>query len=199
MDVVLDPTPGIEWLAGLFPLRLQTREPLVLMFTDIAGFTAYAAERGDRAAAHLVHRHDAAVLPALRRYAGRVLKRLGDGLMATFASPAAAVAAALEMQRAARRVRLRIGIHAGEARVRAGDLIGHDVNVTARIAERALGGEILVSDAVRATANGLPARFRAARPLVIPGREPERLFRVLATIGSAACQTASVGRRMGTP
>jgi len=183
MEASIDPVAGIEWLAGLFPVRAPRRGSLTVMFTDIAGFTACAATRGDRAAARLVHRHDAAVLPAIRRHSGRILKRLGDGLMAAFASPAAALRAALEMQRAARGVRLRIGIHAGAARSRAGDLIGHEVNVAARIAERALGGEILVSDAVRGAADGLAARFRPARALVIGGREPRLLFRVEA----AAC------------
>jgi len=194
MDASIDPVAGIEWLAGLFPVRAARRRPLTVMFTDIAGFTAYAATRGDRAAAHLVQRHDRAVLPAIRRHSGRILKRLGDGLMAAFASPAAALRAALEMQQAARGVRLRIGIHAGAARSRAGDLIGHEVNVAARIAERALGGEILVSDAVRGAADGLAARFHPVRALVIAGREPRALFRVRETTMSAACQTASKAR-----
>src|SRR5437762_3178465 len=96
MDTLIDPVAGIEWLAGLFPVRAPRRGSLTVLFTDIAGFTAYAATRGDRAAADLVHRHDAAVLPAIRRHSGRILKRLGDGLMAAFASPAAALRAALE-------------------------------------------------------------------------------------------------------
>jgi len=199
MDVSLDPVAGIEWLAGLFPVRPPRQRPLTVMFTDIAGFTAFAATHGDRAATRLVHKHDAAVLPALRRYSGRILKRLGDGLMAAFSSPTLALHAALEMQGAARGVRLRIGIHAGAARSRAGDLIGHEVNVAARIAERALGGEILVSDAVRSAAGGLPARFSAVRPLVIPGREPRPIFRVRGTTMSATCQTAPAGRRMVSP
>src|SRR5437773_2833293 len=116
MDASIDPVAGIEWLAGLFPVRPPRRRPLTVMFTDIAGFTAYAATRGDRAAARLIHRHDRAVLPAIRRHSGRILKRLGDGLMAAFASPAAALRAALEMQQAARGVRLRIGIHRSEER-----------------------------------------------------------------------------------
>src|SRR5712692_1702532 len=153
MDVAIDPVAGIEWLAGLFPVRPPRGRPLTVMFTDIAGFTAYAAAHGDRAAARLVHLHDAAVLPAIRRHSGRVLKRLGDGLMAAFSSPAAGLGAALEMQQAARGVRLRIG-------------------------ERATGGEILVSDAVRGAAGGLAARFRPARALVIAGREPRPVFRV---------------------
>ena len=89
---------------------------------------------------------------------------------------------ALEMQRAARRVSLRIGIHDGPARARDGDLIGHDVNVAARIAGRALAGEILVSGAVRGGAGDLAVRFRPATPLVMPGRTPERLFRVHAMV-----------------
>src|SRR5216684_486411 len=106
MDALIDPVAGIEWLAGLFPVRAPRRGALTVMFTDIAGFTAYAATRGDRAAARLVHRHDAAVLPAIRRHSGRILKRLGDGLMAAFASPAAALRAALEMQRDRKSTRL---------------------------------------------------------------------------------------------
>ena len=196
MDAPIDPVAGIEWLAGLFPVRPPRRRPLTVMFTDIAGFTVYAATRGDRAAARLVHRHDLAVLPALRRYSGRILKRLGDGLMAAFSSPAAAVGAALEMQHVARGVRLRIGIHAGPARVRAGDLIGHEVNVAARIAGRARGGQILVSDAVRGAVDGLPADFRPVRALVITGREPRALYHVQGTIASPMLDTGRGGRHV---
>src|SRR5437879_13349312 len=102
MDALIDPVAGIEWLAGLFPVRAPRRGALTVMFTDIAGFTAYAATRGDRAAARLVHRHDAAVLPAIRRHSGRILQRLGDGLLAAFASPAAARPAALWLPPAGR-------------------------------------------------------------------------------------------------
>ena len=181
MDARVDPIAGIEWLAGLFPVRLPRGGRLTVLFTDIAGFTACVAERGDRVALDLLRQHDIAVLPAIRSHSGRILKRLGDGVMAVFSTPAAALRAALEMQRAARRVSLRIGIHDGPARSRDGDLIGHDVNVAARIAGRALAGEILVSGAVRGGAGDLPVRFRAAAPLVLPGRAPERLFRVNAT------------------
>src|SRR2546427_8652075 len=65
MEASIDPVAGIEWLAGLFPVRAPRRGSLTVMFTDIAGFTAYAATCGDRAAARLVHRHAAAVQPAM--------------------------------------------------------------------------------------------------------------------------------------
>jgi adenylate cyclase len=152
---------------------------ITLMFTDIEGFTAYAASRGDRAAMGLLRHHDAAVLPAIRHYGGRIVKRLGDGLMVAFDRPADALAAGLAIQGAVARrsrVRLRIGIHAGRACAREGDLVGHDVNVAARIAERAAGSQVLVSDAVRRAAARIPATFRKTRSLAIEGRERMVLF-----------------------
>ena len=164
----------IEWLAGLFPVVAVPGRPVTVMFTDIQGFTAQAALGGDHAAVRLLRSHDAAVLPAVRRHMGRILKRLGDGAMVVFAAPDDALAAALAMQRRTR-VPLRIGIHTGRARTRAGDLVGHAINVASRIADRARGGDILVSEAVRAaTAGG--ARFRRVRPLVVAGRPPVALF-----------------------
>jgi len=166
----------LEWVANLFPVLPRTGR-VTLLFTDVAGFTSYAATRGDRAAVRLLHRHDRAALPAIRRHGGRIVKRLGDGLMVAFTAPADALVAALAMQRAAAgRIALRIGVHAGAARLRAGDILGHDVNVAARIAERALGGQVLVSDAVRRKADGVPATFRRTRPLVIGDRDPVSLF-----------------------
>ena len=169
--------PGvIDWLAGLFPVVPAPGKPVTVLFTDIAGFTSHAAVRGDHAAVRLLRAHDAAVLPAVRRHMGRILKRLGDGVMVLFPSPGDALGAALAMQRAAR-VRLRIGIHTGQARARAGDLIGHAVNVASRVADRARGGEILVSAPVREGAADIGARFRRVRPLVIAGGAPIALFR----------------------
>ena len=168
---------AIEWLAGLFPI-VPARGRLAVMFTDIEGFTACAAMRGNGAALRLLRRHDRAALPAIRAHRGRLVKRLGDGLMVAFADPVEALAAALVMQRAAADVRLRIGIHAGQARARAGDLVGHDVNVASRIADRAGGGEILVSERVRAAADGLAVGFRKLRPLVLGSGVPIAIYRV---------------------
>ena len=169
----------IDWLAGLFPVVPAARQPVTVMFTDIQGFTSHSATRGDHGAVQLLRAHDTAVLPAVRRHMGRILKRLGDGVMVVFPSPADAVAAALAMQIAAR-VALRIGIHTGRARTREGDLIGHAVNVASRIADRARGGEILVSEAVRQAVAGR-ATFRKVRPLVIAGQAPLALFTAATT------------------
>jgi adenylate cyclase len=171
---------AIEWVAALFPPIAARGRRVSVMFTDIEGFTTCAGMRGDRAALALLRRHDRATLPAIRAHRGRLVKRLGDGLMVAFGAPADALAAALAMQRCAQRtddVRLRIGIHIGAVRLRAGDLVGHDVNVASRIADRAGGGEIVVSERVRRAARTLGVRFRRCRPLVI-GATPIPLFRV---------------------
>lgn len=176
------PGIGIDWIAGLFPVVPGPGGRVTLLFTDIAGFTSHAAARGDREAVRLVRRHDAAVLPALRTHAGRIVKRLGDGLMAAFPSPVTALAAAVVMQHAAARrppLRLRIGIHAGVAHVSDGDLIGHHVNVASRIGDRARAGEILVSDAIRRAAGVLPVTFRP-RPALRTGGDRVPVFRAIA-------------------
>jgi class 3 adenylate cyclase len=175
----------IDWLAGLFPVVPARGKPATVLFTDIEGFTAHAAAGGDRTAMRLLRAHDAAVLPPVRRHMGRVLKRLGDGMMVLFPSPWDALAAALAMQRAAR-VKLRIGIHTGPVRTRAGDLIGHAVNVASRVTDRARGGEILVSASVREGASGLAVRFRRARPLAVAGAAPVALFTVASEAPAAA-------------
>jgi adenylate cyclase len=172
----------LEWIGRLFALRPRRGRPVTVMFVDVAGFTAYAAQRGDRAAVRLLRRVDQAALPPVRYHGGRIVKRLGDGLMVLFPSPADAVAAALAMQHAVRRcarLALRVGIHHGAARTRDGDLIGHDVNVASRITDRAGGAQILVSAVVQQAANGCRgARFRRVRPLLVAGRPPLDLYRV---------------------
>ena len=88
----------------------------------------------------------------MRAHGGRVVKRLGDGLMAVFDDPAAAVRAGCEAAAAAGELHapgLRAGVHLGRPRKLGGDYFGVDVNVAARVAAAAGGGEVLVSDAVR--------------------------------------------------
>ena len=93
-----------------------------------------------------------AVEGSVRAHGGRVVKRLGDGVMAVFEDPAAAVQAGCEAAGAAGRLHepgLRAGVHIGRPRMLGGDFFGVDVNIAARVAAAAGGGEVLVSDAVR--------------------------------------------------
>jgi adenylate cyclase len=123
--------------------------PVAVVFTDLEGFTRFTARQGDEAARTLLAEHQRITGPIVRSRGGKVVKRLGDGLMLTFPSAEAAVHAALDLVDVPSQLRLRAGVHCGEAVVTADDLIGHDVNVAARVAAAAGGGEVLATVAVR--------------------------------------------------
>lgn len=124
--------------------------PVSIVFTDLEGFTRFTAREGDDAALALLAEHHRAIGPIVRSRGGKVVKRLGDGLMLSFSSAESAVLAALElMESPPPELRLRAGVHTGEAAVTADDLIGHDVNLAARVAAAAVGGQVLATVAVR--------------------------------------------------
>ena len=102
-------------------------------------------------------RHDAIVRAAIADGGGRAVSTEGDSFFAVFPSPTAAVNAAVRAQRELAAapwagdavVRVRMGLHTGEARLLGDDYAGLDVNRAARIAASAHGGQVLVSDATR--------------------------------------------------
>ena len=125
-------------------------ERVAVMFTDLEGFTRFTAREGDEAASALLADHHRTVGPVIRSRGGRIVKRLGDGLLLTFPEPEAAVLAGLELvDSQPAPLTLRAGVHVGEAMVSSDDVIGHVVNVAARITELAKGGQVLVSVDVR--------------------------------------------------
>ena len=124
--------------------------PLVVAFTDLEGFTRFTSTEGDEAASHLLAEHHKRVGPIVRSRGGRVVKRLGDGLLLTFPEPEAGVLACIELVEAQPDpLRLRAGLHFGEVVITRDDVIGHVVNVAARVAESAKGGEVLATVDVR--------------------------------------------------
>ncbi|MFL6239739.1 MAG: adenylate/guanylate cyclase domain-containing protein [Actinomycetes bacterium] len=119
---------------------------LAVCFTDLQGFTAFTADRGDVAASRLLAEHYKAAGPIVRSRGGRIVKRLGDGLMITFSEPTAAVLAAVELVDCPPRpLQVRAGLHVGEVLIDRADIVGHVVNIAARVAETASGGEVLIS------------------------------------------------------
>jgi adenylate cyclase len=145
---------------------------LAILFTDLAGYSTWALDAGDTLAVELLRRVTDAVEPEVERCGGRVVKRLGDGLMATFLDAEGAVRAAVAARDAVAEVRIgghaprqRAGVHVGRPRRIGRDYLGVDVNVAARIADAAKPGEVLVSEAVceRLGADvALKRRWRAA-------------------------------------
>jgi adenylate cyclase len=130
-------------------------EPLAILFTDLVGFSDWALEAGDDAALELLRTVGRTVDPAIKERDGRIVKRLGDGVMAVFEDADQAVDAALEASRAVGEIELdgyspelRGGIHFGKPRKLGSDYFGVDVNVAARVADAAGPGEVLISEAV---------------------------------------------------
>lgn len=119
---------------------------LTVVFTDLEGFTAYTDVQGDAAALALIDEHHQRAAPIVRRWKGRIVKHLGDGLLCTFPKPALGIRAALDLQASAPEpLRLRAGVHMGEAVVTRTDVVGHVVNVAARVCEAAKGGQVLAT------------------------------------------------------
>ncbi len=136
------------------------RERRTILFSDIRGFSEATARRGDLSAYELVRIHNEIARKRLDAHGGRLVKTYGDGVMAVFPpeAPEGALRCAAAIQRDLHRLNqerkelnifVGIGLHVGEAlrapTERDVDYIGHAVNVAKRLAERAKGGQILVS------------------------------------------------------
>ena len=136
----------------------QTEGTVTIMFTDMEGSTNLLSTRGFTESHEIMKAYETIIDEKVAEHAGRRIKGLGDGLMVSFGSSRHGVECALEIQKAIaeysrqnpeRKIRIRIGINTGEVVEEAGDIFGAAVNVAARVAGKAKGGEILVSDVVR--------------------------------------------------
>lgn len=131
--------------------RPANRE-VTLVFTDLVGFSQWSLEAGDAATLKLLRRVAQAVEPPLLESGGQIVKRMGDGSMVVFSSPVTAVRAVLLALDAVKTVevdgyspRMRAGIHTGRPQQIGSDWLGVDVNVAARVMERASRGGLVVS------------------------------------------------------
>ena len=149
---------------------------MALLFTDLVGFSSWALHAGDAAVLELLREVGTEVEVVIADHDGRIVKRLGDGLMATFLSARAAVEAALDAQDAVRDIsvdgyvpRMRAGVHWGRPRSLGGDYLGVDVNVAARVTDAAKAGQVLVSDVLLARIDSDGMRAGRAKRLRADG------------------------------
>jgi class 3 adenylate cyclase len=158
-----------------------------VLFTDICGSTALTQRLGDRAGTDLVLEHDRIVRLHIDAHGGREIKHTGDGIMASFDTPSAAVESAIQMQqqlaernRAAHTVLdLRIGISAGEPITDGNDLFGATVQLAARLCGIAPSGGVTASVAVRELCLGKLIKFEEREPAHLNGfSEAVRCFDV---------------------
>ena len=152
---VIDPDQILDEIEEFLTGERHAREPdrilATVMFTDIVGSTERAAELGDSRWRELVGRHDALVRRELQRHRGRPVKTLGDGFLATFDGPARGVRCARAIADSVRAlgIEIRAGLHTGECELVGDDVAGMAVNIGARVASLADGGEVLVSSTVK--------------------------------------------------
>jgi class 3 adenylate cyclase/dienelactone hydrolase len=148
VDALIDEVES--FLTGARPAREADRRLLTVLFTDIVGSTARAAELGDSRWRTLLERHDELVTAEIERHGGRVVKTIGDGFLATFEGPARSIrcARALGASTAPIGIEIRAGIHTGECELIGDDIGGMCVHLAARICGLAGPGEVLVSRTV---------------------------------------------------
>ena len=150
-----------EFITGVRGGSDAERVLATIVFTDIVGSTERAAVLGDDRWRDTLDNHDTIVRHELQRFGGREVNTAGDGFVATFASPSAAIACADEIVDAVRAlgIEVRVGIHAGEVEVRGADVAGLAVHIGARVAAVAGPSEVMVSSTVRDIVSGSRHRF----------------------------------------
>ena len=200
-------------------MDLRATGTITFLFTDLEGSTRLW-EQLPEAMKDALARHDAILRAAIEASGGHVVKATGDGMMAVFGSACDAAAASLAAQRDLAAgpwaetgpLRVRMGVHAGQAEERAGDFFGPTVNRTARIMAAGHGGQVLLSASAGALAS---ERLPAGAGLLDLGEHrlkdlgrPEHLFQLvhpdlassfppLAALRPAGRQPAGQGRRAG--
>lgn len=138
--------------------RIARGSSVGIVFVDVAGFTSFTARVGDEAAIQLLGKLERLIDRTVREVHGELVKQLGDGFLLAFPSASQAVRGAVALNQAVRSrrasdptfpVSLRIAVHAGEPLIEQDDLLGHDVNLTARLLDHCKPDQVIVSEAAK--------------------------------------------------
>src|SRR5262245_33214739 len=134
----------------------NTRTPVTVLFSDIKGSTAYFEKFGDTQGLAMVQRHNAMLFPVIEECGGRVVKTIGDAIMAVFEDPKGAIQGAVAMQRVLEgdrisqpfddHIRIKVGLHSGPCIVKDNDVYGDVVNVASRVQNQAEPDQILITE-----------------------------------------------------
>jgi len=155
---------------------LPERFLATILFTDIVGSTAKATELGDTAWTDLLAHHEHAVRAELESAHGREVKNTGDGMLAVFEGPAAALRCAAAIRAAANRqgLQVRAGVHVGEVESSGSDIRGIAVHEASAVMAAADPDEILASETTRALCLGNDLGFADRGEHVLKGLEGRR-------------------------
>jgi class 3 adenylate cyclase len=158
--------PSVEQLTsflGTLTFRGDTRARVLasVVFTDVVASTATLAAVGDRRWNELLEMHDRVTERLVKRFWGRLVNRMGDGLVATFDCPARAVrcAEAICREIGLLGIKVRAGVHVGEIELRGDEIRGIAVHIAARVMKAADAGEVVVTRTVKDLTAGSGLRF----------------------------------------
>src|SRR5688500_6014328 len=156
-----------------------------VLFTDIVGSTAKAAELGDARWRCVLQAHHALVRRLLDRFRGTEIDTAGDGFFASFDRPASAIRCAVAISEAVRRLGLevRAGLHTGECERIEDKVVGIAVSIGARVAAEAEPNEVLVSSTVRELVAGSEIEFRERGVAELKGVPGEWRLYAVAQVG----------------
>jgi hypothetical protein len=154
-------------LPSLFDL--YSDEPIkniAVLFTDLVGSTDYFKKYGDKAGRTMLQDHYEIATPIINEYGGKLIKALGDSVMASFINPIEAFKSAIKMQQQfyiyndgkseQDKVHVRIGVHYGSVIVEEKDIYGDVVNVASKLTNMSGGGQIYISKEVYELAKHMP-------------------------------------------
>ena len=193
--------PGVLGEAGLGTLQVwksvseaqgrgRGRTDLAIVFTDLVEFSDWALAAGDGPAVELLRDVSVAIEPPVKSHNGTVVKRLGDGMMAVFKEPGAAIEAIREGRERLHEIdvegyepKIRAGVHVGRPRKVKGDYFGVDVNIAARVAESAGPEDLLISDAALAAATEDEVKLTVEERPILDAKGVPEDFKVYAVTG----------------
>jgi Adenylate cyclase, family 3 (some proteins contain HAMP domain) len=137
------------------------KSPVTVMFTDLAGSTAYFDRHGDTAGVQWLEKHNSLVFPVIQQHRGTIVKTIGDSVMAYFTEAVEAAGAARDIEQRLIETNLtepedhqmwvRVALHQGLGYLRGGDVFGDVVNCAARLAKLCLPAQVVVSESVYRT------------------------------------------------
>ncbi|MDX8390515.1 MAG: CHAT domain-containing protein [Mariprofundaceae bacterium] len=173
-------------------LREQYDQEVTVMFTDIKGSTAYFETYGDLDGRLMVQKHHDMLFPIIESHRGKIIKTIGDAIMASFEQAEDGVLAAMGMQRALHQhndgktsakdqIPVRIGLATGNALVEEKDIYGDIVNLASRVESQADASQILISDETcRKARKHSEIICRKHKTVQVKGKEePVQLYRVV--------------------
>jgi adenylate cyclase len=163
---------GFEQLMAKAGIHSRLERPPAICFLDITGYTRFTQELGDEAAAELAATLARLVQRSSVRHGGKPIKWLGDGVMFYFDQPGAGVRSALEMSDALPAAGLppvHVGLSCGPVLFQEGDYFGQTVNLSARIADYARPGEVLVTRSVADASDEDDIEFHEIGPVELKG------------------------------